>query len=172
MIKVETKLTFKAPNLNFQDDLLFIAERIVIPQLQKGIHNGFSVDGAPFPALEPSTIKRKQGVVVNRTFTKKGNIRSGIAEVVGSSGLRSLSARTLIETGALVASFFARKTGRNTVLVSMRPNRKEIGGFLQIDGVGKLKKKFNFFGVSTFMEQDALKYMRGRIKDAIRRAKG
>jgi len=171
MMKIETNLKFKAPNLNFQNDLLFIAERIVIPQLQKNIQNGIQVDATPFPALEPATIRRKAGAVSDRLFTKKGNIRNSAIKTVGAGGLKAFSVKTLIETGALLSSFFARKSGKSLVIVSISPARKEIGRFLQIEGVGSKNKKFNFFGVSTFMEQDAIRYMKERISAAIRSAK-
>lgn len=171
MIKVETKMNIKVPNFNFQDDLLVIADTIIIPQLQKNIHAGVQVDGTPFPALESATIKRKAGTILERTFDKKGNIRKQALKAVGKGGLRGFSVRTLIETGQLISSFFSKKAGKSSVVISLKPIRKEIGGYLQIEGVGKRKKKFQFFGISTFMEQDAVRYLKEKINGAIRSAK-
>jgi hypothetical protein len=140
-MKADVKTNFNMPKLDFSDDLLLIADRIIVPNMQQGIHNGQQIDTSPFPPLEHSTLKYKKGP------------------------------KTLIETGTLLGSFVTKKQGKGSVLITLNASRKDIGKYLQIDGVGKKRKKFNFFGISNYAEDQAMKYMRKRVKDAIREAK-
>lgn len=171
MFKVDVKSNLSVPTLLLKKDLEYIADRIIIPHLQRGIHNQVQIDNTPFPALEPKTIQRKTGAILKSTFTKKGNIRPAAIKKVGAGGLTGFSSKTLIETGALVASFIRKSGSKDTVTVTMTSNRKDIGKYLQIDGVGKKKKKFLFFGVSDIMESQAMSYIRKRIKDEISKRK-
>lgn len=74
-------------------------------------------------------------------------------------------ARPLVETGKLHRSFVSF-SGQNHVVVTLNSERKQIGGYLQLDGIRtKMGKRFfNFFGVSSIMEIKALKYMEKRIR--------
>lgn len=158
-----------APNLIFQDDLKHIANFIFIPQLQENMHRQVGVDNKPFPALEPETIARKSGAILKRAFTKKGKIRESASKTIEKAGLGLFSNKTLFETGKLVSSFISRARGKSTVIVTLNAGRKDVGTALQIDGVGNKKKKFNFFGVSRDMQEDATKYMKKRIQEELKR---
>lgn len=168
MITAETKFKAKFPSFIFQKDLKYIADRIFIPIMQQNIHQQMTLDGGNFPPLEQSTAERKSGAIVKRTFTQKGNLRAGVEKKISKTGLTSFVSKTLIDTGKLVSSFFSAEKGTNQVIISLRGDRKEIGGYLQIEGVGKKKKKFNFFGISTRMQEEAIKYMQRKIKDLVR----
>lgn len=169
MIFAQVKKNLTIPNLTFQKDLRIIADQIFIPMMQENIHKQTSLTGAPFPPLEPETIAKKQGTVLKRTFTKSGSIRPGALKTIAKAGLGSFSSRTLIETGKLLRSFVSIPRGTSQVLITLTPDRKEIGEFLQIEGVGRKKKKFNFFGISKRMELSAMQYMRERIAQALKK---
>lgn len=147
MIKASVKGNLNFPSFFFQEDLRFIANRIIIPTLQNNIERELAVNETPLPALEPKTVERK--------------IKAG------------LSPKILTATGQLKVSFIAIDKGKNSVVVTLAPNRKAIGGYLQIAGIQtKLGKKyFNFFGISSRMESSAMKYMRDKIKKAVKSAK-
>lgn len=140
MIMMNTKINLNFPKFKFQDDLRNVATQIVIPILAENIDNQVSLDETPFPALEVSTIKRK--------------------EKLGQS-------KTLIASGELQSSFISKDKGSNSVVVTINSQRKTIAGYLQLTGVGKKKKTFNFFGVSTRMEDSAMNYMNNSIKEKI-----
>ena len=139
-MKVRIKGSIRLPKVTLQDELMHVAERIIIPIMADNISKGKALDGQVLPALEPATIKRKG------------------------------HGRPLIETGKLRRSFIAKRKGKYAVLITLVKDRKDIGGYLQIDGVGKKKKKFNFFGVSTVMERLAMQYMEKQLKRRIRNA--
>lgn len=168
---VTIKNTIKFPKLEFQKDLRFIADNIFIPEIQSNIHKGEAIDGGAYPALDQKTIDRKKGAIVKRTFTKSGNIRSGVERKISSTGLSGFSAQTLIETGKLVRSFFSANFGKNSVKITLKDDRKKIGGYLQIDGIGKAKKHFNFFGINPKMEGQALAYIKNKINENIKSGK-
>ena len=148
MLEARIKMNINMPNLNFQKDMEHIAERFFIPMLSAGIEQGRDLEGRAFPANEPGTIKRKR--------------RLG----------RSRPDHPLIDTGELRMAFIAKRHGQTAVLLTLTDNRKEIGGFLQIDGIRSSHgtKFFNFFGISLKMESIALAYMQQRIGEAIRNA--
>ncbi len=140
MLSASYKTTLNFPKINFQDDLRFIAEHIIIKGIQQNIEAGVSLNETPLPALETSTLIRK---------AKAG-----------------LSTKTLVATGTLRVSFFKRDKGKNAVVISIIPVRNKIAGYLQIEGIKtKLGRKyFNFFGISTTMERAAVVYMREKLK--------
>lgn len=172
MINTTFESKINIPKFFLKDDLKIIADRIFIPILQENIHNQVSLTGGALPALEPATIAKKRGDIVKRTFTKKGNIRSGALKKIAAVGLQGFSSKTLIESGKLVSSFFSKEKGKNTVVITINSARKEIARILQIEGVGKKRKTFNFFGISSRMEKGAIKYMKERIEQEIKNAKG
>jgi len=145
MISVEIKGKLNFPQLNFQGDLTHIANTIIIPTISDNIHKQKTLDNKRFPALERSTI----------AYKKK----------------KKLSTKILIATGKLVTSFIQKKIRKDSVLVTLNSARKEIGGYLQIDGINSKsgKKHFNFFGISTLMETEAMIYMRKRIVEELRK---
>lgn len=145
MSGITVKNTIKFPDLYLRDDLKFIADRIFIPYLETYINTQVGVDEKPLPDLEPSTIAIKK---------RKG-----------------LRLEKLIAEGKLRRSFYSANKGQNAVIVTINAERKEIGGYLQLEGVGKKRKKFNFFGISSRMERDAIRYMKDRLKDLLKNGK-
>lgn len=139
MIQAKIINRINFPKFTFQKDLEFIAKDIIIPLIIKGIDDGASIDGGRLPENEPKTIKRK-----------------------GDN-------RQLIETGKLRSSFSYRTSGKNKVIISIKGDRKEIGGYLQIDGI-KTKtslKFYRFFGISQDAYRAAIEYIKDRIKESI-----
>lgn len=139
-IKIKTKIKFPT-NFDFTSELQSIARKVIIPLIKAGIETGTDIFGKRFPELEESTRKSKQR--------------------------RGADHRALIDTTELYNSFTYRVKGRNRVLVFIKPSgtpaRNEVAKYLQIEGVGRKKKKFHFFGVTDGMERDALVLMYKRL---------
>ncbi|RLC34039.1 hypothetical protein DRH14_03805 [Candidatus Shapirobacteria bacterium] len=104
MVNAQVKMNFRIPKVSVQEDLLHIAQKIFIPYMQRGINRNSDIEGGSFPALAPSTIRRK-----------------------GHSD-------PLIETGKLRSAFRFKKKGKLEVLIDIKSNRAKIGKYLQIDG--------------------------------------
>lgn len=138
MIKATINNTIKFPKFVFTEDLEYIAEKYFIPYMQDGIDRDESINGGPFPALEKRTIEAKR-----------------------RKGLRD---DKLIETGELRKSFKYRTEGATRVIIYLNDMRKDIGYYLQVVGVGKKKKHFNFFGISARMEQVAINHMKRKLR--------
>lgn len=147
MIKASIKGNLEFPKFTFQEDLSHIADRIFITILQQNIENQVGIDGAPLPQVETSTQKRKDKL-------GQGN-------------------KTLIASRDLIEGFYSKTQGQSKVIISLLPNRKSIGGYLQISGIRtKLGEKFfKFFGINKQMENNAVAYMKKKIKDTIRDAR-
>ena len=142
MIKAEIKTKLNLPKVFItQEDLNFIVQRILIPNMQKDIHAQKAINGGRLPRNEPETIKRK------------GDDRS------------------LIETGALLGSFIFEQQGKNKVVVTLGSERKDIGKHLQIDGIKTNKgiKYYRFFGISRESEAQIVKYAKDLIIKVIER---
>lgn len=144
MLSVTVKNKISFPEINFQDDLRYIASRVFIPRLQQYIDAQISVNESPLPPIEPKTIAAK--------------LRKG------------LSPKILTATGKLRSSLYSFDRGKRTVVISIAGDRKEIGGYLQIEGIKTRlgRKYFNFFGISSRMEKDAMSYMRAKIQKALK----
>jgi hypothetical protein len=145
MIQVEVKGTLRFPDgFLTQGDLFKIAERLFVPAMVEGINQRVAIDGGAFPALAPATIKRK-----------------------GHD-------RPLIETGKLRSGFLVYPHWKNAVRITIRPDRHEIGKYLQIEGVRSKwgRKFFKFFGINSSMEKAAINYMRERIKEVTEAYRG
>jgi hypothetical protein len=141
MIQIEIKNNVKFPELKLQSDLIHIAERIFIPWMQDGIDRGIDLHGGAFPANEPATVKAKGH---NRVLIGKE--------------------RKLRE------SFYAVNSGKNAVVISLMYDRKDIGKYLQLEGIRSKTaglKQYNFFGISDLMEANAMNYMRQRVGEAL-----
>lgn len=138
--KIKTRLNF--PKFDFQEHVEYIAEKIVIPGIEGGINRGVALDGGGFPKLEASTIRMKGH---SRPLINTSKLRNGIfwkkAGGIGSSG----------------------------VLITIKEDRKDIGGYLQVEGVRSRsgRKHFNFFGINSKMEALARAYMKRVINKAI-----
>jgi len=142
MIKAKINFKMKIPDLNFQKDLLYVAEKIAIPDMIGGIKKRMDVSGGSFPTLAPATIKRK-----------------------GHD-------KPLIDTKQLIKSFIFKKRGKHKVLITLKRVRKEIGEFLQIAGIKSKQgtKHFEFFGISKRAERQAISHMRLKLRKIIRNA--
>ena len=175
MIKTEIRNKINFPKVFIeQSDLMEIAERIIITDIQKGIHSGMAIDGGSLPMNDPKTIKRKQGIVLKRIQTKKGNIKSSALKSIEVGGLSALGgAKTLIDTGKLLVSFSAVKRGKNNVIIKIGSDRKDIAGYLQIDGIKTNQglKFYKFFGISKDAENLSIGYIQDKIKKAIDNAR-
>lgn len=150
-MKAVIKNNLKLPDMrgvNFQEDLKWIADKIVIKTLQHNIDKEQSLQEKKFPPLADATIeiKRRQG----------------------------LSTKVLTATSLLRNSFKAKKRGRNTVVVDIASDRKVIAKKLQFTGVRSQQyglRKWNFFGISTRMEKEAVKYMKSKIEELVKSAR-
>ena len=126
---------------------------IIIQDIQEGIVDRRQIDGSPMPALEPGTIMEK---------ANRGHVRAKIArETAGTARARNTGVRRggviaepdhqLIDTGNLLKN--QKKTvGDLEATIEVGSTRKEIAKDLQVYGVGKTAKKFNFFGISKIAE--------------------
>jgi len=139
MIKVSTKFNMAIPNFDMTTELETIAERIFIPSMQAGIDIRAAIDGTQLPHNEEATIKRK-----------------------GHD-------RPLIETGNLRSAFLKIPLGKNKVKVTLASVRKNIGEYLQFDGVRTKSgmKYYRFFGINPTMEQSAINFLKSKIKERI-----
>lgn len=143
MIKATVKNNLSFPTLTFQSDLKYIGEKIIVPIMRKNIEDQVAIDGSLLPINEDNTLKRKA--------------RSG------------RGSKSLISTGDLLSAFRVFAEGLTTIKITLNANRKDIGKYLQIDGIttNKGKKYYKFFGINTQMEKNAVEYMKKRIKDII-----
>lgn len=158
--------------LDFTDELLQIAKTVVIPDMQGGINRSIGIDNEPFPALEPSTIAKKKGAR-KRNDAERRQIKK-VTGVTVKSGLLGGGGGTkpLIDTGKLRDSFIFQRTAPNRVTITINSQRDEIAGYLQVIGVGKRKKKFNFFGMSQRAELQAISFMRNSIGQLLKKLNG
>lgn len=164
---MKSNISFDKNSLSFQNDLKFIADRLFIPSLQMYINQQTAITGGAYPPLEPETIKRKSGQINKRIFTKSGKLRATASSKISKVGLTGFSSKTLIDTGKLISSFLSKKVGKSSVVIYLASDRADIGKYLQVDGVGKQNKRFNFFGISKNMEIDAIEYMKDKIKAVV-----
>lgn len=165
MIQVKTRMTIKLPDLDFTKTFQEVAKDIICPDMRLGINRGIGVDGAQFPALEPSTLARKSGVRVKAT--KSG----GKLSTAGLAGGRG-GTQTLVDKGILRESFEYETVGKNHIRIFVGALRKEVGDILQLKGVGKKKKKFLFFGISQRAEFQAIAKMKGQLRATLEKSNG
>lgn len=141
MFKAKITNRINFPEVDLVPSLQKIAKKIVIPLLKDGILTNNDIYGKNFPKLSKGTIKRKK------------------------------HSRALQSEGKLFNSFKSKKEGDIVIVyIDSKDNRDEIAEYLQIDGVGKNKKKFKFFGVTDGMEADALDFIKKEIKRWVNRA--
>lgn len=165
MFEVKTKMTIKLPDLDFTKTFEDVSRLVIIPDIRLGINRGIGVDGQEFPPLEPSTLLQKSGA---RKRALKSGGKLGTAGLAGGRG----GTQTLVNTGLLRESFEYQRVATNHVRISISDVRSEIGKFLQIDGVGKKKKKFFFFGISQRAEFQAVALMRARLAEILGKSNG
>lgn len=136
MINIKIKNSIKFPSeLIVQDDLERVAEDIFIPILKNNIDQEVDLQEKRY---RPNTLK----------YTERKR-KTG------------LSTKVLTATGRLRNSLFSLKQGKSKIIISLRGDRKEIGGYLQND------MGLNFFGISTRMERAAIDYMKEKIEKVV-----
>ena len=165
MIQVKTKMTINLPNLDFTDTFQEIAKNIICPDMRLGINRGIGVDGNAFPPLEPETVARKSGA---RKGARKKGLTLAKAGLAGGRG----GSQTLVDKGVLRESFDYERVGRNHVRIFLGSEREKIGKYLQIDGVGRKKKRFLFFGISQRAEFQAIAKMRAKLGEILEKSNG
>ena len=140
MINMQIKNNLKFPkDILIQDDLVHIADDIFIPIMKNNIDQEVDLQEKHF---RPNTAK----------YTERKR-KTG------------LSTKVLTATSRLRNSFYSIKQGKSTVVITLKSDRKEIGGYLQND------MGLNFFGISTRMEKAAMGYITdkiNRVVDALR----
>lgn len=142
MIKIAVKNNLTFPKFTFQSDLKYIGEKIIVPIMRANIEDQVAIDGSILPINE------------DKTLARKGKLGQG--------------SKSLIATGKLISSFLVQPFGSTAVKITLNADRKKIGGYLQ-SGISTNKgtKSYKFFGINTQMENNALAYMKKKIKDAI-----
>jgi hypothetical protein len=141
MVSVKVKDNINFPKFNFRQDLLDIAKNVIIPDIHEHMVKEQSLDEKSYEPLSSATLKQKQ---------RKGQ-----------------SNKTLEATGKLKKLIFHKALSNSRVLISIRAERKDIGRYLQVDGVRSKslgKRKFEFFGVSNKANKKAMDFMRLRIR--------
>ena len=138
MLKAKVISNVKLPKITLIKELEHVAKNIIIPDMIKGILASKSIKGGKLPKNEDATIRRKKG-----------------------------RNKSLIDTRELLKSFFFKRRDNSSVFISIKEGRKEAGKGLQIDGVGKKKKKYMFFGVSKNANKRAMKFMHNRLRIAL-----
>ncbi len=141
MIKTKIRTQINFPKIDLSRELDHVAKKIVIPLLKDSIDAGVNVEGKSHPELDIRTIRRK-----------------------GHS-------KPLLETGDLRKSFKAFRKAKDHVIVRIKAGRRKIAEYLQVDGIGKARKRFLFMGVTDGMERDAMKYIKSRIAKLLRNAR-
>lgn len=165
MIEVKTRMTVKLPDLDFTQTLEEISKDIICPDMRLGINRGIGVDGAQFPALEPATLARKSGA---RKAVRKAGQKLSLAGLAGGRG----GTQSLVDKGILRESFEYERVRRNHVRIFVGSLRAEVAKYLQVDGVGKKRKKFLFFGISQRAEFQGIAKMRGRLSQILSKSNG
>lgn len=147
MIKTEIIFPERLPDLDLKDTLEKIAEKIFVPTLKENMDAEQDLTGAKYGPLAPSTLAAKRR--------------------------RGLSPLILHAENRLRNAFTVKVVSKDTVVISIAPDRKEIGNILQNKGVKSKTyglRVFNFFGVNSIMEAKAIKLMRDAIAKAIKDA--
>jgi hypothetical protein len=132
-------------NIDFSDELRQIANDIFIPALKLYIDNEEDITGLRYPPLSPVTIAIKK---------RK----------------RSLSLGPLVDTGKLRESFIVESI-EGGAKITINVLRNAVARILQVEGVRTRygPRFFRFFGVSVEMEEQAIQFMREKIKEYVDR---
>jgi hypothetical protein len=147
MIKTEIIFPERLPDLDMQDTLVDIAEKIFVPTMKENMDGERDLTEQAYPPLADSTLAQKR--------------------------MKGLSPLVLHAENRLRNAFTITQQGKNTVVISLTPDRKEIGNILQNKGVKSKTfglRFFNFFGVNSRMEDKAVKLMKKAIDKAIKDA--
>jgi hypothetical protein len=146
------------PKIKTQDELVDIAEKVIIPDIQGRINNSIDLGGKKYRALAQSTRDMK--------------------------AKREYRPEPLMATGQLRKSFKYNKRGESTVVITPSGVRKSFHGekimsnkelteILQVKGVRAKagRRFFKFFGISREAERTALDFMEKTIKGLVRDAR-
>jgi hypothetical protein len=137
MIQAQIVNKINFPKITLQSDLEYIANEIIIPDMQKRIKQRKAIDGGPLPENEPSTIARK-----------------------GHS-------KQLQDTGTLLNSFevYPQKDMVKITVGAQRHDIGTYlqGGIRTNIGI----KAYRFFGISVFAERKLMAYMKKRLGELI-----
>jgi hypothetical protein len=94
---------------------------------------------------------------------------------LAKSTLKRKKGRVLYETGALFKSFYSQNRGDKEVVISLTSDRKNIGGYLQNEGIKAKayggKRYFEFFGVNNKMIEKAMNFIEEKIRKEFKNAK-
>jgi hypothetical protein len=125
------------PEIKLQSTLEEIADRIIIQDIKNGIAIQRAIDGGALPENEPKTRLRKGG------------------------------RPALDDTGELKNSFSSRTSGKDKVIISIDTGRRDIAGYLQIDGIRTTRgiKHYRFFGISKDAYTRSMAYVKNKIKE-------
>ncbi|NCC41933.1 MAG: hypothetical protein EOM21_21495 [Gammaproteobacteria bacterium] len=154
MIKatVKGKLSFPDFGVDLSNQLMTIATKEIIPDIEKRIDKGIDVNDRRYKILAQSTVKAKM---------KKGQW-----------------AHPLIATGQLRSSIEAKKYGKSVIIEPQRTRRdgltnSQLGDILQNQGVRTKngKRYFEFFGISKQAEERSIQSMKKFIDRTIKNAR-
>lgn len=139
MIKVKVKYNLKFPELALQEDLLKIAEKVILPDIGGRMDDGVDLRGAGHPSTSDKWRERKLKI-----------------------GLRADT--PLIASGQLRKSMVFKPVGQNKVAIYPTGSRKPYprSASTSVDNnqlADILQNRYNFFGISESAERAAMDYM-------------
>lgn len=161
MITATCTMRINIPPLDFTKVMSDAADKIIIPDIRFGFNRSVGIDNKPFPALEQSTIDAKRGI---RKSVKKAGAKLADVGLAGD--------KTLVDTGTLRESFYYKVIKTNHVRIFIDSVREKIAYYLQIDGVGKKKKTFHFFGISQRAELQCIPMMKKELNKILGKSNG
>lgn len=141
MIKASIKSTGDLPKINLSNELKYIAEKIIIPDIAGHIQEGKDITGKKYRPLAPATIR------------DKGHERP----LIGKQ--RRLFSSSTYDT---------KSKGKNKKIINIKPIRRKEAHYLQVEGVKSKafggRRRFNFFGVSKNAEKKSIRYLAAVIR--------
>lgn len=144
-VSVKTKATLRAPNLDLSNELKYIADRIIIRDIQNNIMQGKQVDGSSYPQRSEAYTK-----------WKRKKVGHSIPMVLWDKLRNALASRRvgMRQQQIYVRAVKSNNKGDNTT-------RDKVGQYLQ--QVGNV-----WFGISNYAEQKSIAYLATRIKSILR----
>lgn len=142
------------------------AMQLVVADILAGIAQSKAISGGSLPSLEPSTIAAKGH---EKPLVDKGKLSDEFT-YRRVNMYRADKAEITIKPVTAPASRKPKKTksGRNARGQAQDTPRDQVAFYLQVEGVGRKKKKFPFFGIS----QDAGAEIISLVDDIVARALG
>lgn len=141
MIHAEFRSNIKMPKIDFSDWLLESAEKIVIPDIQAGIHGRKAIDGGSLPSNKSATVKAK------------GHDKPLIGK-----------------ERELIRAFKFKTVGTNKVKIYINEKRDKIAGYLQDEGIKTKegRKYYKFFGLSKDAVNNIERFLSDKIRISIK----